>query len=281
MKKPNIEALESLAEAAIESGDPADAQRFAEATGMAPDMFQSKLQQLGQLMVFEAVQNHLAWQKDAVLPTLHEFREARRFVTEPFALTGDERDIGQRAFAYPGGLYLRLNMREGICSIDIQQKNWNGQDSQYELDWGVKAEDYEGYTSRLGSAEVLPGAIVCGPAQEGRYTLATCYRPFETGRKALEAILYERVYLRDCVPASSAEKALREVYDSLKERDALESGSGDFMEMVEQFSADPIYASHHLARHLLYLSDIALGIEEGAAVAPARTADSGSPSPGL
>lgn len=40
---PDIKALESQAEAAIESGDPADTQCFTETTGMAPAAFQAQL----------------------------------------------------------------------------------------------------------------------------------------------------------------------------------------------------------------------------------------------
>lgn len=59
MSTPDIKLLEGQALAAIESGDPADAQRFAQATGMAPDVFPGQLQAKGAGKVSEAIQAHL------------------------------------------------------------------------------------------------------------------------------------------------------------------------------------------------------------------------------
>lgn len=55
----NIKSLEQQAAAAIESGDPADAKRFAQASGMQPGDFQAQLQTQGAEQLALTVQAHL------------------------------------------------------------------------------------------------------------------------------------------------------------------------------------------------------------------------------
>ena len=59
MSTPDIKSLEQQAAAAIESGDPADAKRFAQACGMQPADFQAQLQERGAEQLALVVQAHL------------------------------------------------------------------------------------------------------------------------------------------------------------------------------------------------------------------------------
>ena len=59
MSTPDLKSLEQQAAAAIESGDPADAKRFAQACGMQPADFQAQLQERGAEQLALVVQTHL------------------------------------------------------------------------------------------------------------------------------------------------------------------------------------------------------------------------------
>lgn len=70
---PNIKLLEQQAADAIESGDPADAQRFAHATGMQPNEFQALLQAQGPAQLELSVQAHLDQSGNMQGVTVHDF----------------------------------------------------------------------------------------------------------------------------------------------------------------------------------------------------------------
>lgn len=57
---PSIEEFSAAAKAAIESGDPADRDKFTEATGMLPYAFQAQLQTLGDDQLLRALKAHVA-----------------------------------------------------------------------------------------------------------------------------------------------------------------------------------------------------------------------------
>lgn len=167
MTRPDIKALEQQAAEAIESGDPADAKRFREGTGMPPADFQSLLKAHGPDQLASAVRTHLGI-PDPSQGVVTDFKVHNMVGMSP----GDAYDQTQTDGAIKDGDVLDL----GGGNVAVLTKAWPmvvaGEiDGFHTLIEGVSFDDFEGGRYAMSAAkarEVASQVAAVNPTVPGR-----------------------------------------------------------------------------------------------------------------